>query len=470
MNGHCNHLALKFSVCVKERQDRLPTMYWLPKLHKTPYKARFIANSSSCTTTELSKLLTSCLTAVKNHVIRYCEKVYERSDKNLFWSIKNSGEVLIKLKSIGFRATSLSTYDFSTLYTTLPHNLIKEKLINLFEWTFKKEGSPYIACNERQAFFTSEDTKRYKLWSCQNVCEALIYLLDNIYIRFGTKLYRQIVGIPMGTNCAPLVADLFLFCYERDFMTSLSDVKQAEIIEAFKSTSRYLDDLLNIDNPYFEGMVNRIYPPELQLNKANTTDTEAPFLDLHLSISNGFVSSKIYDKRDDFDFDIVNFPFLDGDVPRSTSYGVYISQLIRFARVSSHAVDFNARNKSLTAKLLQQGYRYHKLRKTFSKFYRRHYELVSEFNVGLKTLLHQGLSEPEFYGDLIYKFKKIVGRVDFSDQFRKIIVRYKRIGYNINIMRQSACLVFNPITVNNFASLFNCTPVGRASDSMMAPT
>ena len=121
--------------------------------------------------------------------------------------------------------------------------------------------------------------------------------MDNIYIRFDTKLYRQSVGIPTGTNCAPLVADLFLFLYDRDFMTSLSDVKQAEIIKAFKSTSRYLDDLLNIDNPYFEGMVSRIYPLELQLNKPNT---EAPFFDLHLSISNGFVSSKIYDKRDDF--------------------------------------------------------------------------------------------------------------------------------------------------------------------------
>ena len=137
------------------------------------------------------------------------------------------------------------------------------------------------------------------------------------------------------------------------------------------------------------------------------------------------VSSKIYDKRDDFNSDIGNFLFLDGDVPRSTSYGVYISQLIRFARVSSHVADFNARNKSLTAKLLQQGYRYHKLRKTFSKFYRRHYELVSKFNVGLKTLLHQGLSEPKFYGDLIYKFKKIVRRADFSDQFKTMIVRYK---------------------------------------------
>ena len=139
-------------------------------------------------------------------------------------------------------------------------------------------------------------------------------------------------------------------------MPSLSDVKQAEIIEAFKSTSRYLDDLLSIDNPCFEGMVNRIYPTELQFNKANTSDTEAPFLDLHLSISNGFVSFKIYDKREDFD--IVNFPFLDGDVPRSTSYGVYISQLIRVARVSIYVADFSARNKSLTAKRLQQGYRY----------------------------------------------------------------------------------------------------------------
>ena len=138
--------------------------------------------------------------------------------------------------------------------------------------------------------------------------------MDNIYIRFGTKLYRQIVGIPMGTNCPPLVADLFLFCYERDFMKDLSSDNQADLIKEFNSTS-----------PYLEGMVNQIYPSELQLNKANTSDTEAPFSDLHLSISNGFVSSKIYDKRDDFDFNIVNFPFLDGDVPCRPSYGVYIS-------------------------------------------------------------------------------------------------------------------------------------------------
>ena len=113
----------------------------------------------------------------------------------------------------------------------------------------------------------------------------------------------------MGTNCAPLVADLFLFCYERDFMVSLFDDKQADIIDVFNTTSRYLDDFLNINNVYFDTLVSQIYPSELQLNEAYNPDTEVAYLDLHLSISNDIVSTKIYDKRDDFDFEIVNFPF-----------------------------------------------------------------------------------------------------------------------------------------------------------------
>ena len=137
-------------------------------------------------------------------------------------------------------------------------------------------------------------------------------------------------------------------------MMSLSDDKQASVIDALNTTSRYLNDILNINNVYFDNMVSQIYPSELQLNKANASDTEAAFLDLHLSISNHIVFTKVYDKRDDFE--IVNFPFLDGDVPRSTSYGVYISQLIRFARASSYVADFNTRNKLLTQKLLKQGY------------------------------------------------------------------------------------------------------------------
>ena len=322
--------------------------------------------------------------------------------KKLFWSIKNSGEILNKLKSRGFLASALTTYDFSTLYTTLSHNLIKEKLTELIEQTFNREGSLYLACNDKNAIFTSEQPKRYKLLSGHKMCDALHYLFDNIrivFIRFGSKLYRQIVGIPMGTNCDPLVADMFLFCYERDLMLSLSDNNQTDIIEAIKSTSRYLDDLLNIDNPYFEQMVGQIYPTELQLNKANSSDTEAPFLDLNLSITNGIVSSKMYDKRDDFNFELVNFPLFDGDVPRSPTNGAYLSQLIRFARVCSNDDDFNNRNLFLTAYILKQGYRYHRIQKAFSKFYHRHPELIVKYNIGLKTLLQQGISDPIFYGD-----------------------------------------------------------------------
>ena len=180
-------------------------------------------------------------------------------------------------------------------------------------------------------------------------------------------------------------------------------------------------------------------------------------MDLNLCISNGTVATKIYDKRDNFDFDIVNFPFLDGDVPRRTSYAVYISQLIRFARASSNLSDFNCRNKAPTAKLLRQDYRYFKLRKAFSKFYRRQSALVKKYNVNLKKLLQQGISEPEFYDDLVYRFRKIVGKSNFSEQFRKLNNLYKRIGYSLDIMRQTACLVINPIIVDGCASLFNCT-------------
>ena len=188
-------------------------------------------------------------------------------------------------------------------------------------------------------------------------------------------------------------------------MMFLSDDKQADVIDAFNTTSRYLDDIVNINNVYFDNMVRQIYPSELQLNKVNTSEYKSHILDLHLSISNDIVSTKIYDKRDDFDFEIG---------PPSTSYGVYISQLIRLARASSYVTDFNTCNKLLTQKLLKQVYGYHKLRKTFSKFNRRYYDLISKLHVGLKSLLFQGLLEPEFYGVFVYKLKKIVGSNNFE--------------------------------------------------------
>ena len=228
-----------------------------------------------------------------------------------------------------------------------------------------------------------------------------------------------------------------------------------ELIETFNNTSRYLDDILNLDNPYFANHIADIYPPELELNKANYTESEADYLDLNIKINNGKVCTKIYDKRDDYNFEIVNFPHLDGDVPRATSYGVYISQLIRFARGCSNVNDFNDRNLLLTSRLLQQGYRFHKLRKTFSKFYCRNSEIFSKYNTNLKTFLNS-IAHPDFYGDLIYKLCRIINNTSFPTLFSKIIKSYIKRGYRHDILQRTSCIVIDPFTIGHYASLFNC--------------
>ena len=160
-------------------------------------------------------------------------KRYMRDLVKTYFGLLKIQVKLDKLKTRDFKATSLSTYDFSTLYTTLPHNLIKDKLTDLIERTPQREGSPSLACNDRNAFLLQKKLKnimhgRVKMYVMRwPFCWTTFYSFIH-FIWFGTKLYRQVVGIPMGTNCIPLVADLFLFCYEMDFMMSLSDDKQAD--------------------------------------------------------------------------------------------------------------------------------------------------------------------------------------------------------------------------------------------------
>ena len=189
-----------------------------------------------------------------------------------------------------------------------------------------------------------------------------------------------------------------------------------------------------------------------------------------LSISYDIVSSKIYDRHGDFDFEIVNFPFWDVDVAWSTSYGVYISQIIRFARASSHVADFNTRNKLLTQELLKQGYRYHKLRKHFLDF------IDGTMIWFLNSKLDLNLSFVKDFRNLnsmvtcCINLRRLLALILFSAQFIKIISHYKNNGYNINVLQETACLVINPITIGNFTFLFNCTPVGRTSDFMTVPS
>ena len=176
----------------------------------------------------------------------------------------------------------------------------------------------------------------------------LEFLIDSIFIFFGGTLFQQVVGIPMGTNCAPLLADLFSYSYESEFLPKLVKDKKIHEARAFNFTYRYIDDVLSINNSRFAEFLPLIYSPELDIKETTYTASSALFLDLYLALDDsGQLSTKIYDKRDDFNFK---------NIPASPAYGVYISQLIRYARASSNYSDFLKRHLYLRNRLLDQGY------------------------------------------------------------------------------------------------------------------
>ena len=168
---------------------------------KNPHKSRFISNSSHCSTTILSKHITSALTAVKDHVIKYSETVFSNSNMNYFWSIKNSSEVIEKLRLQNFQGSQVSSFDFSTLYTPLPHDLIKSKILSLVKWCFNRESNTYLCTSDKAGIFSNKKYDSCACRTCTELWEAFTFLMENIYVQFDCMVYQQIVGIPMGTNC-----------------------------------------------------------------------------------------------------------------------------------------------------------------------------------------------------------------------------------------------------------------------------
>ena len=199
----------------------------------------------------------------------------------------------------------------------MPHDLIKAKVLSLVKWCFNRESKTYLCTSDKAGFFSNKKYDWYTCWTCTEICEAFTFLMENIYVQFDGIVYQQMVGIPMSTTC---------------FMSNPQKSKRFDLIDKFNNTSRYLDDIFTIDNPAFAEHVPDIYLGELQLNKENTSDKETSVLDLNIKVIGNHIHTSVYDKRDDYGFPRVNFPWLSGDVPRLPSYGIYISQLVRFAR------------------------------------------------------------------------------------------------------------------------------------------
>ena len=210
------------------------------------------------------------------------------------------------------------------------------------------------------------------------------YYMTKIHKSF---IFQQTVGIPMGKNCAPLLADIFLYSYEADFIQSLLSTGKKHLASRFNLTYRYIDDVLSINNPEFENYLGQMYPAELEIKDTTESTTSASYLDLLLSIGrDGQLHTSIYDKRDDFNFHITNFPFLSSNIPSSPAYGVFISQLIRYARACSSYECFILRARRLSSKLLKQGYLVERLNSSFRKFYGRYGDLVEQYGVTLSLM------------------------------------------------------------------------------------
>ena len=217
----------------------------------------------------------------------------------------------------------------------------------------------------------------------------LEFLVDNIFVLFAGKVFQQTVGIPMGTNCASLLADIFLYSFEADFVQSLLSMGKKHLAYRFNLTYKYIDDVLSINNPEFENYRGHMYPAELEIKDTTESTTSASYLDLLLSIwRDGQPHASIYDKRDDFNFHITNFPFLSSNIPSSPAYGVFISQLMRYARACSSYECFILRARRLSSKLLKQGYLVERLKSSFRKFYWRYGDLIQQYEVSLSRILN----------------------------------------------------------------------------------
>ena len=261
------------------------------------------------------------------------------------WILKNSTNLLSSLGHLGVhRATSIQRFDFSTLYTSIPHDLLKSRMNNIINNAFKHKngatGYTHIKVGRNKSYFTSDPLNGDNKYTANDICKMIEFLVDNIYVRFGGQLFRQMVGIPMGTNCAPLLADLFLYSYENEFLDKLIKEGKRKLARKFNLSYCYTDDLISFNNKRFEEFISDINPKELTISETTESTSIASYLDL-LSIrdKNKNMTTKLYDKRDAFGFHIVNFAFMSSNILSAPAYGVYASQLIRYAGCCSNYSD-----------------------------------------------------------------------------------------------------------------------------------
>jgi hypothetical protein len=372
---------------IEENMMKLPNMYWLPKMHKIPYpKERYVAASNCCTTKKLSSILTNCFKLSLLQHRKYCNTIYNNTGVNMMWIIDNSNSVLDIIKEYNHnkKIDTVNTYDFSTLYTNIPHDDLKLQMKWIIEKTFynSKHSKMYVS-DDVATWYKRKNTRiidKNMLLSYMN------FLIDNIYVCVGNNIFRQNIGIPMGTDCAPFLANLYLYALEHNYLQTLMK-KDIHAARKFSNSFRYIDDLLAFNNILFDSHKKDMYP--FVLNKENDNVKHCHFLDLNISVVENMIHSSIYDKRDDFNFDINVFPILSGNIHMVRSHGVIISQLIRYSKACSSLDDFISKTKNTILKLPRQFFNIGLLKKKCNNFYDKYYDLIEKFKISRSKFIYE---------------------------------------------------------------------------------
>ena len=365
---HSNFMK-RINITLQEDHKSLPFIYWIPKFHKSPVKARFIIASSRSTTKKLANNISICLKRLISVRKNYCHTIQDLTGIKRWWVIDSNVDIISQIKEINEKsgAKNICTYDFSTLYTNIPHEKLKVALKNVINKTFAATDKKFITVYNRRANFTATKSQNKVSFSRIQFIEAVEFLINNSYFKCGNLVMKQNIGIPMGTDPGPDFANLFLHFYEFNFLERNSKT-QYMICKRLNYSFRYIDDIASLNSEgTFENAYMDIYPEELILTKENQSNSRASFLDLDIEIKDKKFDIGLYDKRKDYNFNIVNFPFLHGNVPLRQSYGVFTSQVIRYLRICTHFDNFIQETRTLIQKLSRQGFRLSNLEKHFMK-------------------------------------------------------------------------------------------------------
>ena len=364
-----------FGINLDDENKVLPLIYAVPKLHKNPYKFRFIAGACKSSVKPVSILLTKILKHIRNWFQKYCRSC----NFNGSWSVNSSLEVLHDIKwKKGLQ--NLTTADFSSMYTSLPHDLIFKEISSLLAMLVKDK---YFCVGYSTCYCTDNPGPKVKAFKIQELQEMVQFVLDNTFVQFSGLNFKQISGIPMGGNASPLLADLTLSMLEFQYMKQSSPVERSNMGLCW----RYIDDILNINGKNFLATSVYIYPPSLPLEVTSTTNAKSNFLDLNIELKQGKAVTTLYNKVDAFNFEVIRMPHSSSEVHSRIGYNVFYGQLIRIARICSTAKELELKIQNLCDIFLAKGYDNYKLfqkAKQFSVYYKPMY---LSFNISTKQML-----------------------------------------------------------------------------------